>query len=145
MSTAKHRCLHCHRPIAAANLVQAPPAGFAHRACEVKYGKPALTILPQTEQQKAMTRCAIGEASDNDRVSLACKGMTGRMIGPDECQPCDKHPGQFAVYRWVWDVPEDGDHARAIESSDPDLVRDCPKCAEEDDAKWREEIGDDGT
>lgn len=31
-------CLHCHGLIAPADIVEAPPAGYAHRECEARLG-----------------------------------------------------------------------------------------------------------
>ena len=84
---------------------------------------------------EAVNRCALNMAGDEDRVLLARKNKSSdTMLGPCELVECDKHPGCHKLHRWTWDVPSDGDHASAIECSDPDIVRSCPKCIEEDDA-----------
>jgi hypothetical protein len=82
----------------------------------------------------AVNRCALNEASDDDRVLLARKNKSGdTMLGPCELVECSKHPGQHELHRWTWDVPSDGDHRSAIECGDADLVRSCPTCIEEDE------------
>lgn len=80
----------------------------------------------------AVNRCALNEAGDDDRILLAHK-RRGTMYGPCERVECTKHPGEFELHRWMWGVPEDGDHTAAIESdSDAAIVASCPKCIAED-------------
>jgi hypothetical protein len=90
----------------------------------------------------AVNRCALNEASDDDRILLARKNKSGdTMLGPCELVECDKHPGQHELHRWTWDVPEDGDHIVAIEGGgEGDIVSECRKCAEESEAAWQDEI-----
>jgi hypothetical protein len=77
----------------------------------------------------AVNRCALNEATDNDRVLLARKNEDGdRMLGPCELVECDKHPGHHKLHRWTWHVPEDGDHLSAIECGDVGSVSACPMC-----------------
>lgn len=78
----------------------------------------------------AQARCVAGEAMDEDRILLARRH--GRMMhGPEEREACHQHEGEHRVVRWSWDVPVDGDHARAIESGEPEVVKGCPRCIEE--------------
>lgn len=93
----------------------------------------------------AINRCALNEASDDDRILLARKSKDGQtMIGPGELVPCDKHQGEFHVFRWTWDVPEDGDHRSSLEAGEAFYVRDCPTCEAEDVARLQAEIEGEG-
>lgn len=38
MAGRDYHCLHCHGLIAPADIVEAPPAGYAHRECEARLG-----------------------------------------------------------------------------------------------------------
>lgn len=81
----------------------------------------------------AVTRCALNEANDNDRLLLARKNESGdRMLGPCELVECDKHPGHHKLHRWTWHVPEDGDHLSAIQCGDVGSVSACPMCLQAD-------------
>ena len=89
----------------------------------------------------AVNRCALNEAGDDDRIRLA-RESKGKMYGPCELVECSKHPGEYELHRWTWDVPSDGDHVSAIEAgSDAEIVSSCPKCIEErDDDDRRSQI-----
>ena len=66
------------------------------------------------------------------------------MLGPQECEPCDKHPRQKTTFRWYWQTPKDGDNLTAITSADLETVRSCAKCREEEDARDQEMLEDEG-
>lgn len=81
----------------------------------------------------AVTRCALNEASDNDRLLLARKNESGdSMLGPCELVECYKHPGHHKLHRWTWHMPEDGDHLSAIQCGDVGSVSACPMCLQAD-------------
>jgi hypothetical protein len=68
---------------------------------------------------------------DQERIRRATQSGS-RMLGPKERQRCAKHPKRWEIYRWVWTVPDDGDHLTAIQSdSDTEVLRSCAECIEE--------------
>ena len=70
---------------------------------------------------------------DQDTIAKATRdGDT--MLGPKERHRCPDHPRRWVVYRWTWQVPEDGDHLTALQSgSEPEAVRACGTCDDEDE------------
>lgn len=67
--------------------------------------------------------------TDADRVRLAEPSLDGRlMLGPDEVEECDEHPGHYRVHRWVWWAKGEGP-----ETADAESLSNCELCEKDDE------------
>ena len=71
--------------------------------------------------------------TDEDRVARAKPASSGkRMLGALERERCPEHPRRWVIFRWVWDVPGEGeDPIDVISCADAESVRACQQCDDE--------------
>lgn len=69
--------------------------------------------------------------SDEDRIARATRSGK-RMLGPLERERCPVHKRRWTIFRWVWDVPGEGeDPIDVISGAEPETIRACQQCDEE--------------
>lgn len=67
--------------------------------------------------------------TDAERIRHATKSGR-RMLGPFERERCSKHKRRWITFRWTWDADED--QQAAIECGEPEIVRGCGTCDDEE-------------
>lgn len=92
------------------------------------------------EALKAARPDALAFWSDEDLVRLR-EHVKGRSYqGPIQVSDCGEHEGEWTLYRWTWRLDSDdglGDeaaHLAALQDGEPDQVRGCTRCADEQEA-----------
>ena len=87
---------------------------------------------------------------DGEALVRLREHVRGRSYqGPIEVSECGEHEGEWTLYRWTWRLDSDDDmgdeapHLAALQDGEPDQVRGCTRCAEEQEAAIAAEMEDD--